>query len=226
MHTAILILELIELTFYMSQKLIIAIMGLVILGGGGAWYYQTNMAGTDNSIGSKTSSRETSDEKNGLVDAFKDGASNFADVLKGGAAQECSFSGTDPETKEYSEGTVFIDGESFRLKAETEHSGTKETINLIQHEKVMYMWSDGEAMPGIKIDMSMFEGMEETEKPESPLDWLKDPEAGVKYKCRGWSSRSDSFEPPEDIEFMDMFGGMGQMFGDMMREGVEEEGGY
>lgn len=202
-------------------------MGVVILGGGGAWYYQTNMAGTDNAIGEKNSSREMNEEEDkGLLGTLKDGAGSFADVLSGGVAQECRFAGTDPETKEYSEGTIFIDGESFRLNADTEQGGTKETIHLIQHEMVMYMWSDDdETMPGIKIDMSMFEGMEGTEKPESPLDWLKDPEAGVKYDCKGWSPRADSFEPPEDMEFMDMFGGMGAMFGDMMQEGMAEEGG-
>lgn len=107
-------------------------------------------------------------------------------------------------------------------------------INMIQHESVMYMWSDDETvMPGIKIDVSMFEDLPETEKPESPLDALKDPESGMKFDCKGWSPRGDSFEPPADVEFYDMFGGMGEMFGEMMNqgttegsEGMDETGGW
>lgn len=216
----------------MSQKLIIAIMGAVILAGGGAWYYQNNIAGSsDNATNSRTSSRDSEEKTGGILESFKDGAGSFADILKGGDAQECRFSGTDPETKEYTEGVIYIAGESFRMVADTEVEGKPVEISMIQHEKVMYMWSDDEnVMPGIKIDMSMFEDLPETEKPESPIDWLKDPEAGVDYKCKGWSPRGNSFEPPADVEFMDMFAGLGQMFGGMMEEMGQNmgdfEGGY
>jgi len=212
----------------MSQKLIIAIMGAVILAGGGVWYYQNNIAGSsDNATNSRSSGRDSGEKSGGFFDSLKGGAGNFADILNGGDAQECHFSGTDPETKEYTEGVIYVDGESFRMTADTEVEGKPVKINMIQHEMVMYMWSDDEkVMPGIKIDTSMFEDLPDSEKPESPIEWLKDPKAGVDYKCRGWSARANSFEPPADVEFMDMFAGLGQMFGGMMEAMNEDMGGF
>ena len=213
----------------MSQKLIIGIMGAVILVGGGAWFYQTNVAEKSDATASKNSPRATQEEKDGgILGAFKSGTESFADILRGGSAQECRFSGVDPDTKEYGEGTIYVDGESFRLEAETKVDGEVSTINMIQHEMVMYMWSDEDPSSGLKIDASIFEGMEGYEKPESPINWLEDPESDVKYECRGWSPRGNSFEPPEEVVFIDMFGAMGNAFGEMMREGAaqgfEEEG--
>ncbi len=207
----------------MSQKLIIGILGAVILAGGGVWYYQTNIAEKSDATGVKNSTRvEAEEESGGIFGAIKSGSESFGDILKGGAAQECRFSGTDPETKEYGEGTIFIDGESFRMEANTNADGVETEVNIITHEKVMYMWSsDDEEQAGIKLDLSMFEDMESEEKPESPIDWLKDPESNVKYECKGWSVRRDSFEPPKDVVFTDMFGAMGAMFGGMMEGGVE-----
>ncbi len=213
----------------MSQKVIIAVLGVVIILGGGAWYYQTMMSDGEDKAKSKSKSEEKS---GGMMDAIKSGvtggAGSFADILGAGDAQECTFSGEDPETGEYSEGKIYIDGESFRMEADTMVDGQEGTINIIQHEQVMYMWSDDEeAMPGMKIDMSMFEdmeGVEGMEKPESPIDWLKDPESEADYDCSGWLPRASTFEPPEDVEFMDMFGGMGAMFQGMMEGGMMEAG--
>ncbi len=211
----------------MSQKLIIGILVAIILIGGGAWYYQTNMAGKSDASSSRSETREMNEgDEGGVFEAIKKGAGNFADVLKGGDALECRFSGTDPETKEYAKGTIFVDGESFKMNADTVVEGTPTVVNVIQHEKVVYMWSDDkETMPALKIDLSMFKDSPESEKPKSPIDMLKDLESGMEYECRGWSSRGDSFEPPADIEFMDMFGGLGEMFGGMMQQGMAEDKG-
>jgi len=206
----------------MSQKVIIGIMGLIILGGGGVWYYQTNMADSDSATGSKSSVRNKDEAKKdgGMFDSIKEGASSFVDVMGGGGAQQCQFSGTDPESGEFMEGVIYVDGENFVLKADTVIEGQEGVLNMIQEEKVMYMWTDDEElMPGIKIDVSMFEDMPDAEKPPSILDELKDPESGFESRCKSWAPRKDSFQPPEDVEFIDMFGAMGGMFGAMMGEG-------
>jgi hypothetical protein len=161
----------------------------------------------------------------GVMNTIKDGAGSLADVFSGGDAVECRFSGKDPQTGEYSEGVVYIDGESFRMEADTVVDGANTKMYMIQHENVMHMWSEGEAQ-GIMIDMSAFADMEGAEKPESPIDWLKDPESGADYDCKGWSARGSSFEPPKDIEFIDMFGGLGEAFGEMMQQGMADPSMY
>ncbi len=213
----------------MSQKLIIGVMAAVILVGGGAWYYQTNISGSQSALNGGREAREGSDENNeSILDTLKSGAGSFADILSSGDSLKCDFEGVDPDTKESMEGTIYVDGQSFKMNARTTIDGKETTINMIQHEMVVYMWSeDEEAVPGVKIDMRAFENMEGYEQPESPIDILKNPESGIKHDCDRWSSRGDSFEPPADVEFMDMFGEMGKMFGGMTQEGmmgIEAEG--
>ena len=94
---------------------------------------------------------------------------------------------------------------------------------VFQNERVMYMWSDNEeVMPGMKIDMSMFPEDESMEQ-ESPIAFLEDPESGVDYSCRAWIPKASAFEPPEDVEFYDMFGSMMGAFAAMMEGGFGEE---
>lgn len=206
----------------MSQKAIIAVLAGIIVIGGGVWYYQNNLADSNDARGSR-SGEERSGE-GGMMNSIKDGAGSLADVFSGGDAVECRFSGEDPQTGEYSEGVVYVDGESFRMEADTVVEGKNTRMFIIQHENKMYMWSDDEAeKQGVLIDMTAFADMEGMEKPESPVDWLKDPESGADYDCKGWSARGDSFEPPADIEFIDMFGGLGEAFGEMM-QGMAEQG--
>ncbi len=200
-------------------------MGIIILLGGGAWFYQTQIAGQD---GAKSSMRNKGDDRKegSVLDSIKEGASSFGDAFKGGSAQQCQFSGTDPESGEFMEGVIYVDGENFTMKADTVVEGQDAVLNMIQHEQVMYIWTDDESqMPGLKIDVSMFGELPEEEKPPSILDELKDPDSGFESRCKGWSPRSDSFEPPEDVEFMDMFGAFGAMFSGMMEEGGMMGGG-
>jgi len=77
-------------------------------------------------------------------------------------------------------------------------------------------------MPGMKIDSSMFEDLPEEEKPPSILEELQNPESGFESDCSSWIPRKDSFDPPEDVKFIDLFGAMGGMFGEMMQEGMME----
>jgi hypothetical protein len=203
----------------MSQKVIIAILAGIIILGGGAWYYQNSGAGAERAAGEREGGAKERDGS--VMDTIKDGAGGLADVFGGGDAAECRFSGKDPETGEYSEGVVYVDGESFRMEADTVVDGQEVRMYIIQHEHVMYMWSDGEA-EGIMMDMSAFADMEGAEKPESPIDWLKDPESGADYDCKGWSANARSFEPPEDISFIDMFGGLGEAFGEMFEQGMAD----
>jgi len=212
----------------MSQKLIIAVLGGIIVLGGGAWFYQTNIAG-DSGISQKSTQKQSGDDKEkdgGIFDSIKEGADSFGAAFKVGAAQQCQFSGTDPDSGEYMEGIVYVDGESFVMKADTVVEGEDAVLNMIQHEQVMYIWTDDEAqMPGLKIDVSMFGDLPEEEKPPSILDELKKPDSGFESRCKGWSPKNSSFEPPKDVEFMDMFGAFGAMFSGMMEEGGGMMGG-
>jgi hypothetical protein len=204
----------------MSQKSIIGLLIAIILVGAGVWFYTKNSADRNEATNTQSdTSTATENTNNGMLEAVKSGAGDFAQFFTGGQEMECRFEGVDPETKEYTEGTVFIAGENFAMQADTTIDGKKGKINMIQHEKIMYMWSDDtNAMPGIKIDTIAFAETEGVPKPNSPIDWLKDPEAGVEYSCKGWSPRSDSFTPPANVQFMDMMGGMGQM----MQQGIPE----
>lgn len=204
----------------MSKNIIIAILGTVVVAGGGFFYYQNYMA-ADTASGTRErgSAREESRDERGMFESAGDAITGtFSDIVGRGDAVQCKFSGTDPETNEPVDGIVYVVDEDMYLEADTVMDGTELTIKVLQNGPVMYMWSDTpDVMPALKIDTSMFEGSEET-VPESPLDWLKDPETGMDYSCRTWMVRRDLFEPPADVEFMDMFGMMFGAFGNMMGE--------
>ena len=197
----------------MSQKVIIGILGGVILVGGGVWFYQSQYDKTG-------SSSITNDKK-----TTRDGSKVEEKGILGEIGDKLSGSCIDPETNERVEGSIYASGQDFFMEADTVIEGTDVTLRIIQKDRVMYMWSDNEeVMPGMKIDMSMFPDDATAEK-ESPIAFLKEPDSGVDYSCRVWIPRSSVFEPPEDVEFHDMFGGMMGAFGAMMEGGFGEDTG-
>ncbi len=210
----------------MSQKIIIMVMGAIIAVGGGAWVYQTQMGGdaSMNAQGERTGKSAEKGEDKGIIETITDTfTGSLSDLVTKGDSVQCSFKGIDPDTKAPIDGKVFVSGENMRLEADTEIQKKPVNIQFIQKGQVMYMWSDDEnVMPPFMIDAS---GFPEEEKPESPLAFLDDPESGVKYKCSGWVPNRNSFEPPADIEFFDMFGGMADAFKGMMQEGMMQGGG-
>ncbi len=213
----------------MSQKVIIGILGGVILVGGGVWFYQSqyDKTGSSSITNDKKTTRDGSKvEEKGILGEIGDKLSgSFIDLTAKGKSAYCTFDGIDPETNERVEGSIYASGQDFFMEADTVIEGTDVTLRIIQKDRVMYMWSDNEeVMPGMKIDMSMFPDDATAEK-ESPIAFLKEPDSGVDYSCRVWIPRSSVFEPPEDVEFHDMFGGMMGAFGAMMEGGFGEDTG-
>jgi len=216
----------------MSQKMIIGVLCAVILVGGGAWFYQSQSDGGSTSLmksGEKGSSAQSLGEKKGVLGELGDMVTGtFADIMVKGQSAYCTFDGIDPETSERIKGSIYTSGENFAMEADTVMEDIELRMNVVQNDRVMYMWSDQEdVMPAMKIDMSMFPE-DDSEDVESPLAFLEDPESGVDYSCRAWIPRASAFEPPKDIEFYDMFGGMMGAFGAMMEGGFGQDsmGGY
>jgi len=207
----------------MSQKIIIGGLCAVILVGGGVWFYQNQSEGGATSLmksGEKSTSAQSLGEKKGILGELGDMVTGtFADIMVKGQSAYCTFDGIDPETRERINGSIYTSGENFAMEADTVMDDIEIRMNIIQNDRVMYMWSDQEdVMPAMKIDMSMFPD-DSSEDTESPLAFLEDPESGVDYSCRTWIPRASAFEPPKDIEFYDMFGGMMGAFGAMMEGG-------
>jgi len=198
----------------MSPNIIIGVLGAIIITGGGVWYYQTQIASdnAEKALSSGLTGNKT--EQSGVLESIGNAITgSFSNIIGKGDSVQCTFAGIDPETKDPIDGVVYASGENFVMKADTVIDGKAVKLNIIQNGKVMYLWTDDkEVMPPFKLDVSAFE-YDESLKPESPIDWLDEPESGVTYKCKNWSPKRDSFEPPKDIQFLDMFGGL---FGGMM----------
>ncbi len=136
---------------------------------------------------------------------------------------ENKFTATDPYSNEPASGVTYISDDNFIVIADTVMEGHELELHMIQKkEGILYAWSDNdEVLPPMKFDMSMFQdmadqmGSDEQVGAESPMDWLDDPKAKAQYKCRSWSPRSNSFEPPKDLKFIDPFGQMFNMMGAM-----------
>jgi len=202
----------------MSQNVIIGGVAVVILLGAGVWWYQSH-SGTEEVMNSQTNGEAV--EEPGVLEAL---SGRFTDFMRQGDSVQCSFSGTDPDTNEYAEGTVYASGDEYYIEVNTAVEGTPVAMKMIQTDNTMYLWSDNpEVVPAMSFELEAFAGEDFENAPfsSSPTEWLDEPEVEVEYSCRRWSPRVDSFVPPADIDFMNPFSAMMEMMGGM--EGMMTE---
>lgn len=204
----------------MSNNVIIGGIVAIVLLGGGVWWYQSQSSNEEGTAGAVTSERTT--EEPGTLDAL---TGRFTDFITRGESVQCRFSGTDPDTGEFAEGTVYASGEQYYIEVTTVVENMPVAMKMIQTEETMYIWSDNEAVvPAMSFDMTAFASSDTTDSEpmvSSPTEWFDDVGTEVDYDCRRWSPRANSFTPPADIEFANPFAGMMEMMSGM--EGMMDE---
>ncbi len=103
----------------------------------------------------------------------------------------------DLQTADYS-GTTWVKGESFY----TEVDSDGQTGKIIFKDDCLWNWSEGESQ-GVKMCFDPEEAEEiisgQTDSPETT-----DLPTGVEYNCRPAAITDAKFNPPSNVEFMDM----------------------
>lgn len=140
---------------------------------------------------------------------------SFTDLLGKGKNVKCTFS--DENEDGSSEGTIYVSGKKSRndIYAEVE-GGEKFEYHTIIDSEYMYTWSSLEEQgTKIKLDELNMTGKEFDEASLSEnLEAYAEHEGIQKktnFKCRPWIPNNSKFNPPSNIEFIDMTEMMGNM---------------
>lgn len=140
----------------------------------------------------------------------------FMDLLKLGKDYTCTFSEAD--TNGNTSGTVYVQSGGKNLRGEFMMNGGAKgpmEANVIRKGDTNYVWtSEMEQGFMMKVDpnqATLFGNMngknEVAVKDGEPVD----------FDCKKWSPDSGMFEPPEDIDFMDISAQMDAMMGNMQK---------
>jgi hypothetical protein len=194
----------------MSNKHIL-IGGLIIVLGIGGFFAWKTMQG-DESFVSQTpedrSARSAADTNTG----------SFRDFLNRNESIQCTFSGTDEDSGQPIAGTMYISGDNYYMEADTVIEGKEVAVRMIENAGMLYIWSDTkDAMSPIKFDLEAV-GQQTFGAPTSPREMLEAENSNVQHSCRSWSPRSDSFIPPADLEFTDVFAGFQEYRDELMQQ--------
>ncbi|MFC1624947.1 hypothetical protein ACFL15_01070 [Patescibacteria group bacterium] len=140
---------------------------------------------------------------------------SFFDLMKLGKNTKCTFSDVSEDGE--SEGTIYIAGKKSRndLYASAEGGEDFESHTIIDGEW-MYTWSNVQEQ-GTKMKLSEFDmEKEDFEMPtaaemKEAYGEYQDVKKETNFKCRAWIPDNSKFNPPSDVEFVDM----SQMMEDM-----------
>ncbi|MEK9178763.1 MAG: hypothetical protein AAB801_03215 [Patescibacteria group bacterium] len=167
-------------------KLIGVAAAIVILGLGGILFYNQSKKAQP------IPSTETAKEET------KESPRTLSGLLAQGTSQECSFSYDDPKDGS-TKGVTFVTKNKVRADLDiTDSKGKLSAVSIIRDGDTNYIWGT-ELESGIKLTLSE-EEFETNEQIQGSLDANKD----VDYKCKGWIVDNSKFNPPSNIDFLDL----------------------
>ena len=141
-----------------------------------------------------------------------DGETSIEKLMEKGKAMHCTFSQEEETSGEILSQEMYIDGD--RMYVEMNMKGDNEmTVYTIDDGKYTWTWTS-EENKGMKFktekDEAWIEDDEEFygEEGEYNLEGENTEGADVNlelnYKCEGWRAKNSQFEPPKDVEFVDL----------------------
>lgn len=194
------------------NKLILAIVGLLLLIAG-VYYFITKDKNAD--VGSSYTANETTESKATMVEntggttvapESSSGQGSFASLMAQGQSVKCTYSGTLPTGRTF--GTFYTDGnQHFRI--ETTHATDQGalTLNTINDSGYTYSWGTGPTGAiAIKVADNKTPDASATGSTGTPPVSPEgvDLNTNIAYSCNPWSGEPSFFQPPTDVEFMDM----------------------
>lgn len=168
-------------TYFVALLLLVLVIGL------------TACSGADTSV--KDGDDMTTDDTQ-EVDSSNDAVAESASIQKlidNGNSVHCSYDGA------YGEGNieydVYVDGEKFSVYSTISTPEMTEDSFVINDGEKIYIW-------GSSMDQGMVMGLDYLEEDDGSSSFDFDYE--YNYVCSNWKPSKDSFNPPSDVDFMDM----------------------
>ena len=197
-----------------TQNIIIAVIVLVALGAGAWWVSSDPVGDAARSAIEQTPEATPSEQMNDEeVEELPSGTGRLIQLLEQGASMECTFTYSDEDGS--GQGTGFFEGERMRVSAMHEQDGMTFVSDIISDGTMMYVW--GESLEGdfaIKMAAAEADMMDMGDEFDQPTTLNEQ----VEYDCREWSVDRSVFNPPANVEFMDMGTMMEEM--EAMMEGM------
>lgn len=199
------------------QKIVLASIAVLVIGGGVLGYMLTEKKGgaenveIDNQSGATPSidaDREDSTAKNIT------GNGSLLELIGLGQSISCTYTYTDAEMGEGS-GTGFFDNGRMRIDYQVTEGESTFDGHMINDGKRMYSWSASpEGSFAMVMDVSAEEGTDEQNAEyDTETEGMESLEEDVNYDCKRWHIEESRFIPPTDIEFTDMSAMLERMHG-------------
>ncbi len=191
----------------MNRTVLIAIIILVLLVGGGAFYRMANRSKPTpvNQVGTQTEVSPSTGASG--VSAQQ----SMKDLLASGQSQQCTFSDETGNT-----GTVYVANSKMRGDFNSTVDGKTTASHMIVDQPTAYVWMDGQT-DGFKMSLDA------VKQPQGSTQSV-DIDKKVDYTCTSWSTDASIFTLPAGIEFRDM-GAFTVPSGTMQTSGMPATGG-
>jgi len=176
----------------------IAIAVFIILGAAGAYLFNANRGQE------QTPQQQATKEE--IPDKSTIGTS-LVDLLQSDESMQCNFNYDDKENS--TAGVIYIHNQRLRADISTLIDGVDSDISMVRKDNLNYIW--GSPFPQNKG--LMFEtDLEDLETNEQFQNYF-DAEKQINYNCSAWTVEETAFETPDDVEFSDLPGIVGEMLG-------------
>ncbi len=203
-----------------TQNIIIAVVVLAAIGGAG-WWIMSDPVGD----AARTAVDEATGEPVDRMDTDRgdedlpSGMGRLLELYEHGVPMECRYTFEDADGT--GEGTGFFDGDQMRISAQYQENGSVLVSNIINDGEMMYIWGDSpEGQFAIQMEASEEDMMDMEEEIDEAVAMNQE----VEYDCHQWTVDPSVFNPPSDVQFMDMTQMMeGMMQGMPNMEGMDPE---
>lgn len=166
----------------MNTNALIGLIALVVVVGGGVWFFST---------------KDANGLPTGGASASAQGVGTFKDFVARGGNWSCTVSVNNPEAP--TTGTVYLSGEQMRgdfVSTPVALGGQQIASYMIRTDGMFYTWTNLTAQ-GVKVAAQTTEGA-------SPADQVINMSAEVQYDCQPWVADATKFAIPAEITFMDV----------------------
>lgn len=177
----------------------ITIAVLVILGGIGLYLVNNNRSVDESN---QIAATELHEEQESLE------AQSISQLISNGGTIKCSYDFE--EDKNITSAVIYIDGDRMRADVSTQIDGVDQEISMIRKDDKNYIW--GSAFPD-ETGLLFESKLNEIGGDENYGDYI-DFERKLDINCENWKVEEESFNTPENVEFDDLSGIIGEVIRD------------
>ncbi|MFP4523320.1 MAG: hypothetical protein ACOCQQ_01140 [Candidatus Nanoarchaeia archaeon] len=174
-------------TFFIALFLLVLVFGLTACSGA-----DTSINDGDDSMPADSSSQDLEDNSD-VIDDQTTKTTSIENMLDAQKPVHCTYEGSSQEGYASQEVYVYEDKFAAYTTVETENL-TQDSLFINDAERI-YIWGTS-----MDVGMMMTKEFMDEQGQESSMDLTQE----YDYLCSPWTPSQDSFEPPSDIEFMDM----------------------